>query len=297
MRTFKIIAVFSLFISQVDMAKAQFNPLLSQYYNNTYLGNPAFAGVNRGVQLHTAYSRQWTNIPGSPEVQSFTGTFGSQNEKVGLGLNVNFDNAGLQKVAKVLGTYAYHLPLNNAEQKLHFGVSLGFMNQRLSTSSIIGNTNDPLAMRYNERATFINGDFGIAYTSKKLKLEVALPNLNQLLQREAVEVADLNTFYTAVSYVIALGSGMDEVQVEPKVAYRGVKKMDNVWDVGTQVTFANEQVMLVAIYHITQSASFGLGTNFRKKYLISANYTSETGALRTYTNGTFELNLGIRLGK
>ncbi len=84
---------------------------------------------------------------------------------------------------------------------------------------------------------------------------------------------------------------MDEVLVEPKIAYRGIKKIDNIWDLATQVNFANEQVMLLAIYGSTQSASFGLGANFRKRYLISANYTSETGALRTYTNDTLKLRI------
>ncbi len=209
----------------------------------------------------------------------------------------------LEKFRKTASTitrysrHAYHLQLNRAEEKLHFGVSLVFMNQRLSINEIIGNSNDPSAIQYNERSTFINGDFGIACASKKLKLEVALPSLNQLLKRESVEVAELNTFYSAASYIIALGTWMDKVQLEPKVAYRGVKRMSNVLDIGTQVTFANEQIMLVAIYHSSQSASFGLGTNFRKKYVISANYTSETGVLRTYTNAIFELNLGIKLGQ
>lgn len=295
MKKLYILFILALVVLKTESAFAQYIPLVSQYYNNGYLANPSLAGIKKGYNLNMAYRKQWTNIPGSPEIQNFTGDFGSKNQKVGLGLNVNFDKAGLQRISNVLGTYAYHLPLNGKEEKLHFGLSVGFMNQRLSNNDIKGNINDPLALRYNERKTFINGDFGMAYTSGGLKLEATLPNLKQLFKRNELDLANLNTFYSSVSYVIALGDSLNKVEVEPKLVYRGISKMDNVWDLGTQVSFANQQLMLMGVYHSSQSASFGLGTNIKQKYLVSAFYTLQTGALNTYVNGSFEINLGIRL--
>ena len=295
MRKLYIALLLALAIFKGETAIAQFNPLTSQYYTNGFLANPALAGVEQGVNLNLAYRKQWANIPGSPEIQNFTGVYGAKNEKVGLGLNVNFDKAGLQKLSTVSGTYAYHLPLSGNGDKLHFGLSLGFTNQRLSSNDIVGNNNDPSAADYNQRKTIINGDFGVAYTANRLKIEAAVPNLKQLFKKDELAFANLNTFYSAVSYVIAVGQQMNKIEVEPKLVYRGISKLANIWDLGTQVSFANQQVMLMGMYHSTKSASFGVGTNIKKKYQINASYTTQTGALKTYTDGSFEINLGLKL--
>ncbi|RZL98574.1 MAG: type IX secretion system membrane protein PorP/SprF [Pedobacter sp.] len=271
------------------VSKAQLNPLTAQYYSNTYLGNPAMAGIQKGLNVSASYRRQWGTIPGAPVVQSLTVDY-SKN-KAAVGLNVNFDKAGLQRQSRVVGTYAYHLPLNANNTALHFGVSLGFMNQRLSNSDIVGNSNDPLAASYNQRQTYIDGDFGIAFTSNRLKVEAALPNLKTFFKREEIRMLDVATFYTAISYRLELSEGAEGMDLEPKAAYRGFKGVDNIWDLGAQLTLADRQVMLTALYHSTKSASFGLGLDYKRKYLINGFYTTQTSALNTYSNGTFEINV------
>lgn len=271
------------------VSKAQLNPLTAQYYSNTYLGNPAMAGIEKGLNVNASYRRQWGTIPGAPVVQNLTVDY-SKN-KAAVGLNVNFDKAGLQRQSRVVGTYAYHLPLNAESTALHFGVSLGFMNQRLSSSDIVGNSNDPLAASYNQRQTYIDGDFGIGFTSNRFRVEAAMPNLKTFFKREEIRMVDVATFYTAISYRLELSDGAEGMDLEPKAAYRGFKGMDNIWDLGTQLTLANRQVMLTALYHSTKSASFGLGLDYKRRYLINGFYTTQTSALNTYSNGTFEINV------
>lgn len=273
---------------------AQLNPLATQYFNNRYLGNPAYAGSTAGLSLNMNYRRQWTNIPGSPQLQNLALDYGLK--KAGIGLNINLDKAGLQRQTRVVGSYAYHLPLNKAGHRLSFGVSLGFMDQRLSIADISGNPNDPLAQRYNEREAYMDGDFGFAYTTGRLNIEASLPNLNFLFKRSVIRTADIPTFYTAVSYKLALDGGLEDVGIEPKLAFRGIKGFDNVLDVGANVTLANEQVMLMGMYHSSKSASFGIGVDLKKRYLISGAYTTQTAQLNSYTNGSFEIGLKLKLG-
>jgi type IX secretion system PorP/SprF family membrane protein len=274
--------------------KAQLNPLAGQYYNNQYLGNPAMAGIEKGLELNAAYRKQWANMPGGPEVQNLTMAYGFK--KVGLGLNIVNDKAGLQRQTRVVGTYAYHVALNNAHE-LHFGVSLGFMNQRLENSDINGNPNDVVVGQYNDRKTYLDGDFGVAYTNGRLTLQGALPNLKTVFKKDQVKVADVATFYGAASYKIPLSKELQGMNLEPKVAYRGVQGFQNILDVGAMLSVANEQVSLTGLYHSTQSGTLGIGLNLQKKYLISGLYTTQTSALNGYSNGNFELNLRVRLGK
>ncbi|MBB2148915.1 PorP/SprF family type IX secretion system membrane protein [Pedobacter gandavensis] len=283
------------FVAMGSSVKAQLNPLSAQYFTNQYLINPAFAGADQGLKINGAYRKLWSNVPGSPLTQNLTADYGFS--KVGIGLTVNNESAGLQKQTRVVGSYAYHLQLNDNNHQLHFGVSMGIMSQRLENSDLYGNPNDPGVGQYNDRKNYLDGDFGIAYTSDKLNIQAAIPNLKSVLKKDVIKLADVATFYSALSYKLNISEGMEGVDLEPKVVYRGVKGFDNIWDAGAQMSIANKQVFLLAMYHSTENATFGLGMDYKKKYLISGTYTTQTSALSSYTNGSFELNLRLNLGK
>jgi len=292
---YKTLVLITISIIITTSVKAQLNPLSSQYYTNQYLINPAFAGAGEGLKLNGAYRKLLSNVPGSPLTQNLTVDYGFN--KVGLGLTANNESAGLQRQTRVVGSYAYHLKLNDNDHQLHFGVSMGLMSQRLENADIYGNPNDPAVGQYNDRKTYLDGDFGVAYTSDKLTIQAAIPNLKSVLKKDAIKLADVATFYTSVSYKIGISEGAEGMDAEPKVAYRGAKGFDNIWDAGAQFGIANKQVFLLAMYHSTRNATFGLGMDFRKKYLISGTYTTQTSALSSYTNGSFELNLRLSLSK
>lgn len=289
----KALLLPALFVLGSTITKAQLNPLSSQYYNNKYLINPAFAGADHALKINGAYRKLWDNVPGAPLTQNVTADYGFN--RVGLGLTVNNESAGLERQTRVVGSYAYHLPLNSGSQYLHFGVSLGFMSQRLENADINGNPSDPMVGQYNDRETYLDGDFGIAYTSGGLNIQASVPNLKSILKKDVIKLADVATFYTAVTYKVKLSEGTEGIDIEPLAAYRGVKGFDNIWDAGAQVQIANQQAFLMGIYHSTKNATFGLGMDFKKKYLISGSYTTQTSALSTYTNGSFELNLRLNL--
>ncbi|MES2653608.1 MAG: type IX secretion system membrane protein PorP/SprF [Bacteroidota bacterium] len=284
--------VFGLLLISLK-ASAQLNPLLSQYFNNRYLSTPAYAGIDSGLNLNMSYRKQWSNIPGSPQVQNLTADYGMG--RVGLGLNVNLDKAGLQRQNRIVGSYAYHLVIDSGSSKLSFGLSLGFMNQQLSQSDINGNPSDPIVAQYNDRETYIDGDFGLAYSLNGLKLEAALPNLNFLFKRSLIKMSDVPMFYTAASYVIPVAGG--QALVETKAAYRGVTGFDNIIDLGANISLISRQLMLMGMYHSSKSLSLGLGLDYKRRYLVTGVYTTQTSALNSYSNGSFEFSLRLRIGR
>lgn len=286
---FILAAISCLSISQL---KAQLNPLSTQYYTNTYLANPAMAGKEAGLRSYAVFRSMFNDIPGVPVTQNITATYGFK--RVGLGININAERAGLQRDVRALASFAYHLPLNAMGNKLHFGVSLGFMNQRLSVADINGNTSDVTIGQYNDRQTYFDGDFGAAYSGQKLMVEVAIPNLKSFLKRDALKLADVSTFYTAVSYRIGLGKGA-QAELEPKLVYRGVSELNNVWDGGLRISFSERQLLFTGLYHSNRSATFGMEMNFKNKYHFGSMYTTPSGALSGLVTGGFEVNLGLIL--
>ena len=274
-------------------AIAQLSPMGAMYFQNQYLGNPAMAGSAKGLNLNLGYRQQWSSIPGGPVMQTFTADY-EFNAKVGLGLNVYNDQAGLLKRTRTVASYAYHLPLNEDNRKLSFGLSLGFMNERISNEDIHGDPGDLNVSLYNQRETYIDGDFGIAYTSNRLSLQAVVPNMKSYFKRDiTTNPVDRSTFFSAISYKVKL-SQADGLGIEPKVAYRGVKGFDNIVDAGANLSYANNQVNFFGMYHSSKSTTFGLGLNYHSIGFI-AIYTNATTSLGSYVNGNFEIGLKLNL--
>jgi type IX secretion system PorP/SprF family membrane protein len=274
---------------------AQLNPLSSIYYQNQYLSNPAMAGMEDHFKLNLALRKQYSGMPGAPVTQSFSAD-GGLGERVGLGLHLHNDKAGLLQYTRVMGTYAYHLPLSNESEKLSFGVSLGFMNERLNEADVNGDAGDDRIGQFNKRETFIDGDFGMAYTSEKLTIQGALPNLKSFFSADDVNSVDYSLFFTAVSYKFHIHQpSNNDLIVEPKVALRGVKGYKNSYDVGANVTITEHGLSLMGLWHSSQSATFGMGLNLNKTFNLMGVYTTETGRLSRYTNGDLEIALRVNL--
>ncbi|NEU06789.1 type IX secretion system membrane protein PorP/SprF [Flavihumibacter sp. R14] len=277
-----------------DKAMAQLDPMGAQYFQNQYLANPALAGLDEGLVLNGGFRKQYSTIPGSPTTQTFTAGYQMSN-RVGWGLNFYNDAAGLIKKTRAVGSYAYRLPLNNEGSQLHFGISLGFMNERIAFEDIEGDQGDITVGRFNQRETYVDGDFGMAYTDSRLNIQAAVPNMKSFFGTDENTTVDRATFFSSLSYKLFFGEG--STTLEPKVVYRGVKGHDNLVDAGANLMMSNGQLIFTGMYHSSQSATFGMGINYNKTLTLMGMYTTETAAMQTYANGNFEIGLKYRILK
>lgn len=267
-------------------ALAQVTYLGSQFYENQYVGNPAMSGVEEGVILSLGYRSQWRTMPGSPVTQSFTAEYGK--DKVGAGINIYNDKAGLLGQLRAVGTYSYHMPLDDDERRIHFGVSLGVSNTTFDHSKKVGDDNDYIIEDYNKKPYMV-GDFGVAYTTDVLTLQAALPNMKKYFEKDDRNMIDRATFLMAISYKIQFQ--FDGVQLEPKLIYRGAKGIDNIFDIGSNVRFKNSSFTAMGMYHSNKSFTFGFGLGFHDRYAINGYYTNQWTDLSTSFGGNFEIAL------
>ena len=249
------------------------------------------AGYQSGMRLNLGYRNQWDNIPGTPKNVSVTGDYGT--EKVGVGINFFKDEAGLLNRSRIQGSYAYHLPLNDDSQKVHFGISLGLQTERLNNQAIVGSANDQTAVRFNEQESILDGDFGMAYTSSNLSIMGSISNLKRQLKVEDEQSADFGTFYTAIGYKIKSA----DWQIEPRVSYRGIRNFQNILDMGAEIRTASDQLGFMGMYHSNKSMSFGLSYHQKKDWQLFLLYNNPTQELKSYATGTFEIGLQLNLIK
>jgi len=294
MRAIYIKVMMFLILLGANTANAQLTEYESMYFQNQYLNNPAMAGLEEGMKFNIGYQRQWDEVPGNPILMNATFEYNGGN-RTGLGLNVSSDRAGLINRTRIMGTYAYHLPIG-VDQKLNFGLSAGAKFASIDYNKVVGDRDDASLQNYNEGAAF-DGDLGIAYTSRLLTIQAALPNLNALMydNNDGVKkYVDRSIFYSAVSYKILLSNEDEDLNIEPLIAYRGVKGHKDILDAGARFNFPDYKMNVSAFYHTnkTVSTAFGISLNDLGVFLAYSKYFGSLGA---YANNTFEVGLNYKL--
>jgi type IX secretion system PorP/SprF family membrane protein len=261
------------------------------YFQNQYLFNPAMSGVKNGEgALGAAYTKP-TNIPNAPTTVALTGNYGF-SESGAIGLNVVYDHAGLLNTTRIMGTYGYTLKLSNVnDDRLAFGLSIGGVQRRLNSGDIMGDPNDPVLYGYNDQKMKVEADLGAAYIGKSLTVQAAFPNMVSYFRKENDNVADLATFFTAVSYKIRTADDDDAIVVEPKAVFRGVKGTDNIVDFGANVTALKELINVFGMYHTSKSVTFGAGLKVIDAIQITVAYNTQASDLTAYSAGGLEFGL------
>lgn len=286
-----ILIASALLLGLKKNAAAQVAPLGSSFFQNQYLNNPALAGSDPGIRANIAYRQQFNSIPGAPVNQALTLEYGS-SKNAGLGLHLYNDKSGLFKTTRVVGSYAYSVRLED-QKRLQFGLSLGFLNQRISNEDVDGDPNDFQLNQFSKRQTYIDGDFGVAYQGGKFSAQLAIPQLKNQLGRENTSQVNYPRFFSSIAYQVKLEQ-LDAI-AEPKLNYRGFQGADNVIDAGLNLLMAERRLNLFGMYHSTQSFTFGMGITYQS-INITGMYATGTSALRNYANGDFEINLRVAVG-
>lgn len=268
---------------------AQQNPFAASYFQNQYLANPAMVGGDDKIKAGVGYRRQWAGIDNSPYSVYATGEY-SSGDKMNFGLTVFNDKAGMLNTSLVMASYAYYLPVTSMGGRVHLGVSAGAVNRQIDLKDFNGDPGDLLLTGGNDIR--FDGGIGVAYTDKQITVQASFPNMVTYFKKENDSLVNRPTFFAAASYKLAFNDG--DITVEPKVAFRGMKGLDNIIDAGANLTL--QQVNVFGLYHSSKNITAGAGLKIAGKFVISAAYTSAGAALKEYTDGHFEVGLGFSLG-
>ncbi|WP_212005295.1 PorP/SprF family type IX secretion system membrane protein [Chitinophaga sp. HK235] len=276
-------------------SQALLEPSGTQYFQNQYLANPAMAGLDTGLHINASYRNQWNGMNGAP-VTKFASADIKVEERMGVGVNIFNDVAGLINRTRLALSYAYRIPLGQRHQQLSFGLSAVWNVQRLNVKDVNGDMNDPAFGAFNRRDNYFEAEYGMAYTDEHLNIQASLPNIRNMVTNRDEGINGGSIFFSAVSYRFR-PQGSVLSSVEPKLCFRGVRGYDNILDAGFNATFLDNVANIMAMYHSSKSLTTGLGVNIMKTLGIQAMYTFQTGGLKTYVNGTYEIGATLHLFK
>lgn len=163
-------------VSLCFSAKAQQDPLYSQYLNNPFVLNPAYAGLTNNLNLSASYRGQWTGLEGSPQTINANGHISLHNNKMGAGLMVLSDQIGNSTINEVFGSYSYRISITD-DNILSFGLQAGFANYQLNNSKVNAfDKTDPLFIG-NTSETKPSFGFGAILKSSNYFVSLSVPRM------------------------------------------------------------------------------------------------------------------------
>ena len=285
--TVSLILLFCLGL--VRQADSQVNPFGAGYFSDQYLFNPAVAGSSaKLLDVNAGYREEMLSFADSPSNAFLTGTYGI-SDKMGLGLNFYQDQAGLMKTIRVMGTFAWHVTLNETS-KLSFGLSAGMLNSKTDDDSFVGELEE------SYKDSRFDADFGAAFSDHKFTLQAAFPCVTNLFNDKENSYGP--GFFSAMSYAFSISNGKKlNISIIPKLSYRDYENYDDVFDAGVNLGFFDNRIEIFGMYHTTENITVGLDVRIIKRLSLMAFLTSPAPELKKYSDGSLEFGMSMRLGK
>ncbi len=292
---YKHVAIMTVLFSVLLMnARAQIEPMFTQYmFNETFI-NPAYTGSHENLSTTLLYRDQWVGIAGAPKTQTLSIHSPIDKRRLAIGLSVMNDNIGVSHQLYVSAAFAYRILFPHST--LAFGASGGFVNDEELFTELHPITAGDNQFLYNSRKLFLpNAGFGMYYYNQRFYAGLSIPRLFENNISTSPFMApeknslDFNlwNYYLATGYVFDLS---DEVKFKPSVMVKTVLHAPVELDMDVNFLF-NDFLWLGGGYR-TGDAVFGMvGLQLSKLLRIGYSYDYTLSALQTYTSGTHELTL------
>ena len=169
------ITLFSLLLLGVT-ARAQQDPMFTNYLFNSLTFNPAYAGSNDHLTANALYRTQWVGIDGAPTTQTITLHSPNKSGKVGFGLSIINDQIGPTNTLSIDAAYAYRIPIGQG--KLAIGLQGGVYNYRSDFNKLsFYEAVDPAFMDRTPSFWKPNIGAGIYYSTKHFYTGLGVPHL------------------------------------------------------------------------------------------------------------------------
>ncbi len=249
-------------------------PLFQQYYYNPFVYNPAYTGYDTDANVFLLHRAQWLDIPGKPVTTAVTFDAPIKPKNIGLGLSLYNDQTDFNDRIGAYGAFAYNVKIND-DQNLLFGLSAGFLENRIDFSKIVvKDVNDPALFTNYQKEKALDGTFGIAYRWKDLQFGVAVPQIFassfEYTGNNSRTYYQLSRHYMAsLEYAIFVNSERT-ISLTPLFLVRYMPEAPMQFDVNLIFNWRN-----IAFLAASYRSNYSIGVNARVKInkRISVGYT------------------------
>lgn len=265
---------------------AQQEPQFTQYFENTLLQNPAYAGSNKLLSVNTIHREQWVGFEGRPSSTSFQLHSPLKYESVGLGISAVRDVIGPTTQNMVYADFSYTLKLSQ-NKFLAFGLKGGFTMINNKTSTLTTVDNDPgLAINTLNRIN-PNVGFGVYYHTDRFFLGVSSPKLMENSIDGSPNNLEKRHFYVHTGTLIPVNRDWN---FRPTAQFKSTVGAPISLDASAAMIYKNK-LFFGGMYRLKAAVGAFLQYQINDQFRVGMASDFGTTQLRKYNQGTFELLL------
>ncbi|TKK68973.1 type IX secretion system membrane protein PorP/SprF [Ilyomonas limi] len=328
MRLLIIIALFA----NCTITSAQQRPYYTQYVLNTYIINPAVAGIENYTDIKVSHRHQWMGIDGAPITTYITiqGPVHKSTEKresptsfhpvgenprgeqywndytatdphAGVGVTILNDKTGPLNRFSFTAAYAYHLPLTQ-KMSISGGISAGIQNMSLNTNKLYFGQNtgiDPAIAGTGTLHTWkpdINA--GLWLYSAHFFTGIAAQNIvpaSFAFDDDTVKKQSgrlVPHLFFTSGYRFLL---TEDINFLPGIMIKYLQPGVVSYDFNAKCQY-RDFLWIGASYRYKDGYAAMLGLNINNTFNISYAYDQTTSALKPVTGGSHEILIGFLIG-
>ncbi len=205
------IALFAMLLFTGSPAKAQQDPMYSQYMFNTLSVNPGYAGSKNMMNALLLTRNQWVGIEGAPKTQSLTLHTPFMVKDIGLGFSLVNDEIGPVHETSFFTDFAYRLQINE-KAYLAMGLKAGFNLHSANLTGLELTDKGDKAFYNNIKNKFLpNFGAGLYYFTQTYYLGISTPRLlRSKLYDEELELGRLNRRERHFFFIGGFVKGLNE---------------------------------------------------------------------------------------
>ena len=291
---------------------AQNFPVYNSYYINPYLYNPAEAATDF-TYVFVNHRQQWMNIEGAPVLTTVNFNTMFDNSHSAIGVKMSSYKRGLLNTSDLTLTYAYGIGLSE-KTRLFFALSGGAITNSINVDET--DLSDPAVANYLADNIQPAANFGFMLKSTSgFNFGVALPQLfspkfNSTTSFEHTSVSPMDNVIVSAYYRKKVSGKM--VNRRRKGVNQKVKTDESYAPLEVYVLYkyakaGNSQAE--AMVKLNLSQNFWIGAGYRQsyglsgslglafsKFLLSYSYEPGNQPEPAFSQGTHEIQLGLKLG-
>lgn len=282
----KKIAILFCIISTMYVFGQQ-EPHFTQYFDNTLIQNPAYAGSNKLLSMNAIHREQWIGFEGRPSTTSFLINSPLKYESVGLGLSAVRDVIGPTTQHMVYADFSYSLRLNN-KRSLAFGLKGGFNlinTQTHDLSTVSGN--DPSLMQNTLNRFNPNFGFGMYYHGPKFFIGLSSPKLLENSLDGTSSNLERRHYYLHSGLLIAMSPNW---KLRPSIQIKSTIGAPLSLD-GSLALIYKDRIYLGGMYRYLSAAGAFCQYQITDQVRIGIASDFALTPIRNYNQGTFEVLL------
>ena len=278
-------------------ARAQQEPMYTQYIFNMQTVNPAYAGTWQTIGFLALTRHQWVGIEGNPSTQTFSMQTPFRSENVGVGLNIVHDRIGLEKRLMFNADYSYRLSVSR-KSSLRLGIKAGFTNYSNPLglyTTYPGDVSDPNFQGEVNNRFMPNVGVGAFLSSDRYYVGISAPKLVETTFKNTEN--DFTTLQEMRQYFLIGGVVFDmsrHVKFKPTVFTRAVQGAPIQYDISANFLF-NEKFWLGAMYRSGDAVGVVAQWIYNDRFRISYATDFTITDLNNYQSGTHEIMVSYEI--